>query len=33
MPRTHAGLCHTDIHMRDDDWGELTITSCCYCLT
>lgn len=19
---THNGLCHTDIHMRDDDWGE-----------
>ena len=18
---THNGLCHTDIHMRDNDWG------------
>jgi uncharacterized zinc-type alcohol dehydrogenase-like protein len=18
---THCGLCHTDIHMRDNDWG------------
>jgi len=25
---THNGLCHTDIHMRDNDWGVSTYPLC-----